>query len=366
MSVTAPQQHQPKGYGQASTIYRKAGWLGVLPLDPGTKWPPPKGYTGRDGNYPDGRQIFEWATQRALHGLALRLPRGVVGVDVDEYDSKHGARTLADLEARYGPLPATWSSTSRGADQPSRIHLYRCPEDLILPGAPGPAIEFIQHHHRYTVAWPTVVDGRQYRWYDPDGRPMSRPPRLNELAWLPEDWHRIQKPRVTITDYQPRAISGDWSTAVGLYHTQGVDGLREAGGRHDAMLPVVLSLVRADERGHPGAAEALADLHGRFVVAVGDRSSAKDAELEWARMEAGAAALVASTPAQRPTHEELRQQSPQRAQEPPSQPIGDFEGDDEAQEADGVPLHGWEAVDLAPVHDGTFERPRPSLLRRKS
>lgn len=362
MSIPAP---RTSGYGQAAAIYRRAGWDGVLPLDPGTKFPPPDGYTGRDGGYPDGRKVLEWTSRCPGHGLALRLPRGVVGVDVDVYDSKHGDHTLAELEERYGALPPTWSSTSRGEGQPSRIWLFRCPEELVLPGKPGTAIEFIQHHHRYLVAWPTVVEGRQYRWYSIDGRLSARPPKVKELAWLPEAWHGIHKHRTPVADYTPRAVAGDWSQAVAKHHGEGVAGLREAGGRHDSMLPVVLSLVRADERGHPGAAEALDDLHARFVLAVGDRSSAAEAEREWARLEDGAAGIVATTPSSRAKWEDLARpvEQPKRIQldtpaprtEPPEA---------EAVDEEPEPEHGWEAVELGAIHDGNHQRPKPSLLRR--
>lgn len=352
------------GYGAAARHYRKAGWTGVLPLDPGTKWPPPKGYTGWDGRDPTATDTLNWA-HRASDNLALRLPRGVIGIDVDEYGSKKGADTLTELEARYGPLPPTWSSTSRGPG-PSRIYLYRCPPELILPGTPGDSIEFIQHHHRYTVAWPSVVEGRQYRWYGPDLLVAARPPYLHELEWLPDDWHQIKAPpRPTGLDYVPRAVSGDWSTAVGKYHAEGVEGLR-SGSRHDAMLPVVMTLIRLDNDGHPGASEALDDLHGRFITAIADRANPKDAEKEWARMETGAVTKVAATPSLRGSYETLKATwepiddlhsliAPPR----PTQPADDEPEASQAEEEDG-----WELVDLDPYLTGTYKRPQPTFLRR--
>lgn len=357
-------QQAVTGYGRASTIYRRAGWDGVLPLERGKKWPPPEGYTGYEGGWPSGTQIFDWVNNYARGGVALRLPRGVAGLDVDVYGSKRGDLTLASLEERYGPLPDTWSSTSRG-DGPSRIYLYRCPETLELPGAPGPSIEFIQYHHRYCVVWPSVVEGRTYEWYDPAGNVSGRPPKISELAWLPDDWHHVAKPaRPTITNYEPRAVSGDWSQAVSRYHAEGVDGLKAPGGRHDAMLPVILTLVRLDHDGHPGAAEALDDLHGRFISAVGDRATVPQAEGEWARMELGAVDKVSTTPSQRGSYEDLKAKRlhPSTPQPRAVPPLDDEEQVDEG-EAPEDDADGWEMADLDPHLAGTYSRPQPTLLR---
>lgn len=354
----------PKGYGAAMTTYTKAGWRGVLPLKGGAKWPPPEGFTGAEGADPEGKKLFEWVTAHRSGNIALRLPRGVVGIDVDHYGSKRGAEALAELEGRYGSLPATWSSTSRG-DGPSRIHLYRCPEGLVLPGKLADSIEAIQFHHRYCVVWPSVVEGRTYQWYTPEGNVSSRPPRASELAWLPEDWHRVEKPeRPRLENYQPRAVSGDWSQAVSRYHGEGVAGLGAAGGRHDSMLPVIMSLVRLDHDGHPGAAEALDDLRGRFVVAVGDRSSAVQAEAEWQRMEVGAEAQVATTPSLRGTYEELRaKRKPELLAPAPRAPIALEVVDEPGEDEDACPDGGeWEFLDPTAYLDGTYERPNPTLL----
>lgn len=367
---------RPDGYGSVATTYRKAGWQGVLPLKRGSKWPPPEGFTGRAGGYPLGKQMFEWTSAYPDGNVALRLPRGVIGLDVDCYGSKAGDETLAALVERYGPLPPTWSSTSRGAG-PSRIWLFRCPEDLELPGTPGTSIEVIQHHHRYAVVWPSVVEGRRYRWYDPDGQVVDRVPRVDQLAWLPDEWHTLRRaPRPTSEQLAPRAIEGDWTKAVERQHADGVAGLAQPGSRHDNILPIIMALVRLDNLGHPGAAEALDDLHARFVVAIGDRADSKAAEAEWRRMENGAADKVASTPPTTARYEDLAKPSapstlgdfpqPATAATAPSEPLGahsDSPGAPDASEEPEEALHGWEFVDLGPVLDGTFKRPQPTILR---
>lgn len=364
-------------YVAALTTYTKAKWKGVLPLPAGAKWPPPDGHTGHNGIDPDGPTLVAWRNHHPNANIALRLPRGVIGVDVDDYGSKKGAQELAQLEERYGPLPPTWTSTSRGPG-PSRIALYRCTDELVLPGKLAPAIEAIQHHHRYCVVWPSVVEGRLYRWYSPDGNVAERPPRLEELAELPDAWHRIQKPARPTPDahYTPRAVEGDWSKAVSRYHAEGVQGLALPGGRHDSMLPVVMTLVRLDHDGHPGAAEALDDLRSRFVAAVSDRSGPSEALKEWDRMEAGAEAHVAVTPSLRGSYDDLRADYRERTltdPEPPDrQPLADdgwdqpTPDDDDDEPVDEYDPDEWELVDLTEHVAGTFQRPQPTFLRRRT
>ena len=366
-------------YVASLTSYTKAGWRGVLPIPAGAKWPPPDGHTGHQGDDPDGPTLVAWRNQpRHQHAnVALRLPNGVVGIDVDDYGSKKGATELEQLEQLYGPLPDTWTSTSRGPG-PSRIAFYRCTDELVLPGKLAPAIEAIQRHHRYAVVWPSVVEGRPYRWYAPDGTPMDRPPKLDELAWLPDGWHNIQKPARPTPDahYTPRAVDGDWSKAVTRYHGEGVQGLALPGGRHDSMLPVVMTLVRLDHDGHPGAAEALDDLRSRFVAAVSDRSGPSEALKEWDRMEAGAEAHVAVTPSLRGSYDDLRADYRERTltdPEPPDrQPLAgdDWDqptpDDDDDEPVDEYDPDEWELVDLTEHVAGTFQRPQPTFLRRRT
>lgn len=109
-------------------LYRRAGWTGTLALPFRKKSPPPSGFTGAEGRWPETQDLEEWQAQ-GPHNLALRFPPVVVGLDVDAYDLKPGAETLRRLEAENGSLPATWTSTSR-ADGVSGIRLYRVPHGL--------------------------------------------------------------------------------------------------------------------------------------------------------------------------------------------------------------------------------------------
>lgn len=60
--------------------------------------------------------------------IAIRLPPGVVGMDVDAYGDKQGAETLARFEKEYGPLGLELTDRSSAREEPSGIYLFRCPE----------------------------------------------------------------------------------------------------------------------------------------------------------------------------------------------------------------------------------------------
>ncbi len=182
--------------------YRQLGWTGAIPLPPNAKWPPPPGVTGETGRWPSNEDLEEWRrsgyrTRGDNNGglvhheavnLGLRLPPVVLGLDVDNYDDKTGAATLAEREAAWGPLPATWRATSRD-DGISGIALFRVPPKLCWPTDAGPGIEVIRYGHRYVVAPPSQhPEDRTYRWIGPDGAETVMPPRLGDLPELPVSW----------------------------------------------------------------------------------------------------------------------------------------------------------------------------------
>jgi Bifunctional DNA primase/polymerase, N-terminal len=93
-------------FAAAAGQYRAAGLMGTLPLPAGRKFPPPSGFTGATGRFPTDADIAAWSDQLGeSFNLALRLPEDIIGIDVDAYDDKPGAATLADAEGRWGALP---------------------------------------------------------------------------------------------------------------------------------------------------------------------------------------------------------------------------------------------------------------------
>lgn len=174
-------------YASTASAYLACGW-GPLPIPQGTKDPPPDGYTGYRGKLITADDIGRWATTNGAYQVAVRVPPDVVGIDVDDYGGKHGADTVCALEARFGPLPPTWSSTSRLGTR-SRIMFFRVPNGTRLPGSLGDGVDVIQHHHRYAVVWPSIhPEGRPYRWSDGAGQVRDDLPEVGELGELPWAW----------------------------------------------------------------------------------------------------------------------------------------------------------------------------------
>lgn len=302
------------GYAEAASLYRAAGWEGVLPLPAGRKENPPTGFTGTGGAWPTTSQINAWRIAHADGNVALRLPPDVVGIDVDVYHG--GDVTLAELEERWGPLPPTWVTTSR--DDGSGIRLYRVPAGTRLRGTAGPGIDVLQHHHRYAVVWPSVhPSGAQYRWEwdhedslasDPYGY-AEAPPAPTDLPDLPAAWLEGLAGR----DADAKAAGVDLRAMLaGMAHGAPCPAVTAAyelwsgelagsGGRHDAMTRGVLALLRLGDEGHVGAIAVLRDLHDDFMVAVtfdGSRDQGQ-AAVEYRRALTGAAAIVAADPALR-------------------------------------------------------------------
>jgi hypothetical protein len=186
----------------ALTYFRK-GWGDVFPVgtdhDRFAKAPVPKGVTGYDAP-PVGFERIKLATQQKAgrRNLGIRMPRQIIGLDVDEYDGHGGAATLAAMEGELGPLPATWRNSARGSGT-SGHRFYRVPVGhLVLPGAEeiiakkyGPNIEVLHRGRRYAVAWPSRNPSHghaAYQWYAPDGTVATEPPAVVAVPMLPDAW----------------------------------------------------------------------------------------------------------------------------------------------------------------------------------
>ena len=292
-------------FAAAALEYWRRGWLPLV-LDPARKAPPPSGYTGRHP-VPSRADVQTWLDFRGDGNVALRMPPTVVGIDVDDYDDKHGAETLDQCEARWGPLPATWRTTSR-TDGRSAIRYYRLPEPIELAGKlPGGDVEIIQHHHRYAVAPPSLhPEGRTYATLDPDGAAVDFLPPVQQLPALPPRW--VDELAALATSSPVDKADADhaqveaWKAAL----RQGTDpcdkvtaklqdtlaAMRD-GSRHDAMVAGTMGLMSLGAWGHGGAYEALRDLRTAFVDAVttdttGGRRTEREAQAEWDRAVVGA------------------------------------------------------------------------------
>lgn len=181
-------------YAEASALWVPKGWP-VLPLPRGQKCPPPDGFTGEPGLDPTASQIEYWTKSRPYDNAALRLPEGVLGLDVDDYAGKAGAATWRDHSALYGALPETWTVVNR-ADGVSGTRLYRTtyagPFRACLAGG---GVDVIHRGHRYVTAPPSLhPDGRVYVLHDPSGRVTTAVPAVEDVPMLPTSWHEALSP----------------------------------------------------------------------------------------------------------------------------------------------------------------------------
>lgn len=198
-------------YAIGAEAYWRAGWTNVVPIHDGTparrpgKSHPVTGYTGktpRNVSWPD---LTSWITgDEGRWNLGLRL-QAMVGIDVDAHDGEVGAETMAKAEADLGPLPPTYSSTSRGPG-PSRIAFFRVPlsrepflerREKAFVNAYGGNVEILHRGHRFAVAWPSVHPdiGQVYQWYGPDGQ-LCGVPRREDIPELPETWLNFLAPEM--------------------------------------------------------------------------------------------------------------------------------------------------------------------------
>lgn len=303
-------------FARAAQIYRGAGWRGTLPLGgrPGRKYPPPEGFTGHGAPDPSGADVAAWLETHGDRNIGLRLPPGVIGLDVDAYPGKRGGEELARLVAAYGPLPPTWITTAR-TDGVSGIRLFRVPlkldgRPINWPGETGKHIEIIQAGHRYAVVWPSTnpeAAGARYEWrYSEPGVEVTdeQPaPSPGHLPYLPDAWVRglaLAYDRTEKVELAGEALRSWWQQlrpgpACDVVHrvcAQGVDALREVdGSRHESARDTAAALARLGGEGHRGAPGALHALAQAFELAVGPERVANG---EWARLLNGAVQLAAA------------------------------------------------------------------------
>lgn len=306
-------------YADTFDAYWRAGWRGILPLPPRKKKSPPAGYTG-GGDDPSYADLFTWAEGSEGRGnIALRMPRNVIGLDVDAYGDKIGAVTLSLAEERWGPLPATWRSTSRD-DGVSGIRFYRVPEGLAWPGELGDATEIIQRGHRYAVAPPSIHPdtGATYRWIGPQGVPSTVVPDIDDLPLLPEAWVQgITNGELATATARGSADDSEAATWLAtrvaptaapcarMAHV--VDQMRVglAGSAHVAGRDGAARAARLADEGHRGVVTALVAMRAAFYAEATRPERAllnkatrtpREAAREWLDLVTSAVNLVTANP----------------------------------------------------------------------
>lgn len=379
------QSPELRPYALVARAYVEAGWLGALPLPAGRKSPVPEGFTGKRfyDIDPTSADVEAWVAQRGNGNIGLRMPRDVVGIDVDAYGDKEGAWTLESAEREWGPLPATWRLTSR-TDGISGIRFYRAPEGLAWPNGVGPGIEMVHRGHRYAVAWPSLHPdtGLLYQWIGPDGNVwMNGIPRPSMLPALPDAWVEGLTGGALAGEATERANlkADEAKQAVQAWTTDGamcsqVEGKLEealtavysrAGGRHDATRDLSLAILYYGQQGHAGVDLAMRQLEEAFVSEVGKDRGTEAARIEFDRFLLGAADIIAARP--RPAEECVGHGCGRRLEGLPSDVLPEVvprsaqEAARRAEEAPGVPQDQEDAFWTSRAvlaHIRTFARAR--------
>lgn len=306
-------------YAVAAETYWRAGWKAPLPLPHKAKKNPPAGFTGSTGIDPSYPDIDTWANGADGAGnIALRMPRNVIGIDVDAYGDKLGRQTIDNAEATHGTLPPTWRTTSRD-DGVSGIRFYRVPEGLAWPGEIGHSTEVIQRHHRYALVWPSVhPEGRTYRWINPEGVASTNVPDVDDLPMLPHEWVEAYTGGELAQEVR-RGNNNSMAVAAyltALDHTSAplchrmdaaVDQMRGdlRGGAHSGARDASLRAVRLADEGHHGLMPALEAMRAMFVKEATSpdrallskhRRTNGEAAKEWADLVTSAGNLVQANP----------------------------------------------------------------------
>lgn len=333
--------------------YVDLGWS-PIPLPTREKHPVPKepSVTGAEGIYIDREQLLKlgWLKPRARinvgnfnfppGNIAIRLPKNVLGIDVDAYEGKAGAATLQAAETDWGKLPPTWSTSSKVGSPASGVRLFQLPPHglgLAWPGElpQGKGVELIRWDHRYAIVAPSQHDkgtNPHYFWRTPEGELVYlhdlgeedevELPAPEDLAFLPDSWiegltgNRAYEAGRTAGG-RNNQVGGDgelpedevkaWCVnrdggaraALGGAYVNGmcpgmertlhkwlvaIRGAELDGGAHDAARNGAWALLGDSQDGHYGLMPALKKVKAAFVEAVRGRRKRSQYDSEWSRI----------------------------------------------------------------------------------
>ena len=279
---------------QTALHYGQQGWE-PLPIPPHTKSPPPGGHTGYNGQPVTKQHWDRWArdgVRISEHGttvyngpiqqcnLGLRMPPGVIGIDIDHYNGKRGALTIAALEAELQPLPDTWTTTSRPGT-PSGIGFYRIPPGILLRTKLAD-VEIIQSHHRYAVVAPsTHPDRRPYTWLDPTGEQIDLDdiPHIDDLPDLPWVWVEYLRAHDNKTGAAEAATTAEVRQFIEQHntatHPRALNGITTSlsnytGSRHDTLIQHACWATREAAAGLYTAQQAIDTLAAWWATVMDD------------------------------------------------------------------------------------------------
>lgn len=306
-------------FGDWAKRYRELGWLGTIPLPPGEKHPPPKGFTGSGRPHPTDHQVATWVKQQPDGNLGLRLSEvpskylkgraeplpqiyagnnvdgwELLGIDVDHYATKQGYDELKELEAELGELPKAPVCTARWGTG-SGTSIFLVPKGFRFMGKASNGIDIIQKRHRFTIGWPSRnpdANDAMYIWMYGAPHNLKLPklfrkyddiPPLSDVDVLPVAWFTHLSRGGTLETDDP--ISGltdddliDWLRTLDFDYTDAngqpdmcekmrratakwIAALEESTSSHDKLVPAHWELVRLAAEGHKGVGAALNEFH---------------------------------------------------------------------------------------------------------
>lgn len=289
-------------FAQGASAYFDLGWFPIPTSYFGqrlkgelvdSKKPLVKGFTGyqdEPDNWTSSADIAKWSRQIDRANLGLRLPKNVIGIDVDAYEGKAGRSSLAKFEADYGPLAATWTTTSK-IDGVSGIRLYRLPDGVdaseLVGGFPG--VEIIKWNHRFISVAPSlhVKSGDPYFWVLHGERLADgNVPAVDELSFLTilqtnglrSDSYSAGLKRINrvydwidwLGNYSDRDSQAcEWLEDLVAFWCRKIEEAGTAGGAHDVMVMGTYALLNDFSIGHrSGIISALEQYRSAFLDAV--------------------------------------------------------------------------------------------------
>ncbi len=174
--------------------YVAAGWY-VFPLRPAAKIPLLT--KGVHGATLDAAQVRKWWKDypRANIGIALHPSKlGVIDVDVKPEKKIDGRVSMAEMEVLYGKPGTTAEQATVGTGTHFVFRMNGTPTIDKVGWEHG--IDLLTAKHRYIVAWPSTVGGKQYSWQgalDP----------WNEVGYLAGPWKKLVRAQEERSEHQP-------------------------------------------------------------------------------------------------------------------------------------------------------------------
>jgi hypothetical protein len=282
-------------YAAAAMDYYRAGWM-PLWLPYAQKFPPVKGFTGKDAKTPTEEILFgDWMENPG--NVAVKLPSTIIGIDFDrnkDTGELTGWAKYLELSDKLGALPIDFVVSSRERLQEGFTAFFSVPEGIHWLGGIAGVIDIIQGGHRYQVVYPSIHDktGRQYEWRSfPENLTTPFIPDADSLPDLPAKWieffsrpetlnsknqsKQVQKPETNdFFDDTPAEIPGVSCAAMRKNVGRRIAELKAMNlSRHDSMVRAVYCIVLAGHSGHAGGGSGLS----QYFAAWSSRFSLQEA-----------------------------------------------------------------------------------------